>query len=1203
MNIVVFVSAQQWPDQFISKIYTKKDGLWGNYVEQIKESKSGELYVLNNQGVLRYNGKSFETVIPRGKLEFNSRIAMELVDDKIVLAVANRVYVYDFNGKLIASKKYNLSNCIPTIDIAPTVADPNYKPPVQIIGNDEKSVVEIDDNGYVYFYDKNDVVFASVNALEKVQSVSKLAGEPLIGCAKNNYVPAMVKYRASGMVKDNLGRVYVELNKGGLFTMQNNKAITLPFKEKFITDVFVDAKNQFWVQNNTDIRQLVVYDKQGKLIQSINFGNDANDLYGSMSQDRNGFTYATCANGVMVIDPNFNVSVIPAPEETKNRNGEQYCFSNNEGIPFCEIGGLVYLIQEDKTLKPIYCSYSPNCMLPFRMVDSYGSMWFSDCSYGLVKVYPSRYGLEKSPDVVDSRLIYWTNQGNYLNSNLYHSEARSISHLGSWNIAKSDTLLSTGKLTTNVIYQGDTAVYLMVEDNKLNLIKHHRNSVNRTPLKNGAFSEGKYFGFLGMNRPDGYNDLFYFNGKLYFIDKELKKEGFELRLYKIQNNELVLQSQYKLNYPNGVEVGNQSSTHVRELTCNSPNSRFYQVSFYNTRYFLKAIRVNYLELDLKKMSFVEHDFRHDAIEAIAFEQGELTLFTLDSMKKNGGKLKPIAEQKNALSNERNAFGYRVLGDQLLLFSRTKFYVYRNNSLVPLKHEALSFVSGVFVIGNNEVFFRNEKEFYWGKLKQNNDMEMLHVFDHAEVIERYIVAYSKPGDNQIRLIYRDAYTNQNYTVSITRGRKYTYTKPVIRIVNLLLDNDSTDYKGVSSLSYYQNNLHFKLLATQTAEGGDLHYSYRIKGITQEWSVPQQDPVISFTGLAPGEYVFQFKAILPQYNLSSKVLEVKITINWPFWRTNLAYAIYIVLLGFLVYTIINFRTKALRKRQEILENTVKERTLEVTQQKDILAQKNKEIIDSINYAKRIQNAILPPFHLIERQFSDAMVMYLPKDIVAGDFYWMEKKEDTFLLAVADCTGHGVPGAMVSVVCHNALNRSVREFGLTDPGKILNQTRAIVINEFDREMQDIWGDEVKHEKNELIESGVKIQDGMDIALCAINGNKLYFAGANNPVWIVRGSELIELKGQKQPIGKFDNAVDFESKTFELLKGDLIYLFSDGYADQFGGDKGKKMKYANLQKYLQEIAKLPLKEQQQLLHDNFEKWRGDLEQVDDVCIMGIRI
>jgi serine phosphatase RsbU (regulator of sigma subunit) len=155
----------------------------------------------------------------------------------------------------------------------------------------------------------------------------------------------------------------------------------------------------------------------------------------------------------------------------------------------------------------------------------------------------------------------------------------------------------------------------------------------------------------------------------------------------------------------------------------------------------------------------------------------------------------------------------------------------------------------------------------------------------------------------------------------------------------------------------------------------------------------------------------------------------------------------------------------------------------------------------------------------------------------------------------------------------------------------------------MQAIWGDEKKHEKNEPIESGVKIQDGMDIALCAIKGNKLYFAGANNPIWVLRGGELIELKGQKQPIGKFDNAVDFESKTFDLIKGDLIYLFSDGYADQFGGDKGKKMKYANLKKYIQEIALLPLKEQQQLLLYNFEKWRGDLEQVDDVCILGFKL
>lgn len=255
-------------------------------------------------------------------------------------------------------------------------------------------------------------------------------------------------------------------------------------------------------------------------------------------------------------------------------------------------------------------------------------------------------------------------------------------------------------------------------------------------------------------------------------------------------------------------------------------------------------------------------------------------------------------------------------------------------------------------------------------------------------------------------------------------------------------------------------------------------------------------------------------------------------------------------------------------------------------DQLEEKNTEILDSINYAKRIQSAILPPQKLIKQYLKNSFILYRPKDIVAGDFYWMEPVENKVLFAAADCTGHGVPGALVSVICNNGLNRSVREYGLTDPGAILDKTREIVIGEFEKSEEEV-------------------KDGMDVALCSLQGNKLEYAGAHNPLWVIRKSaeHVEEVKANKQPIGKFDIPTPYKTHTIELNTGDTIYIFSDGFADQFGGEKGKKFKTANFKKLLLSIQHESMERQKELISVAFMEWKGAIEQLDDVCIIGVKI
>lgn len=273
------------------------------------------------------------------------------------------------------------------------------------------------------------------------------------------------------------------------------------------------------------------------------------------------------------------------------------------------------------------------------------------------------------------------------------------------------------------------------------------------------------------------------------------------------------------------------------------------------------------------------------------------------------------------------------------------------------------------------------------------------------------------------------------------------------------------------------------------------------------------------------------------------------------------------------------------RRILRTEEKQKAL-LQEQKRIIELKNIGINDSINYALKIQSAILPSEGTFSTLFDDFFILYQPKDIVSGDFYWMEQIDDDVYVAVADCTGHGVPGAMVSVICSNALNRVVKEMQKRNTGVILDEVADVVTDHFSN------GDHRMH-------------DGMDIAFCRINLKTLLleYSGANNPVYVVSNDNLQSLPSSRQPIGEYPNRKQFDSTELQLKPGDQVYLFSDGYADQFGGPAGKKFRSQKFRELVKSAANLPMNEQRELLERRFNEWRDELDQVDDVCVLGIRV
>jgi serine phosphatase RsbU (regulator of sigma subunit) len=286
--------------------------------------------------------------------------------------------------------------------------------------------------------------------------------------------------------------------------------------------------------------------------------------------------------------------------------------------------------------------------------------------------------------------------------------------------------------------------------------------------------------------------------------------------------------------------------------------------------------------------------------------------------------------------------------------------------------------------------------------------------------------------------------------------------------------------------------------------------------------------------------------------------------------------------------------LGERERILETKVRERTEEVVRQKEEVERQSRKVVelyknvtDSIRYAKRLQESILPPEKRIKELMPDSFVLYRPKDIVSGDFYWLEKVGEKVVFAAVDCTGHGVPGAFMSLVGHNGLNQAIKEHGLTKPSEVLHDLNRIAF-------------ETLHKDRDQF-----VRDGMDMALCSLDPQRmiLEYAGANCPLYLVRNGEVIQYTPDKMPIGGFElDGRAFTDHRIQLQRGDVIYIFSDGYADQFGGTKGKKFLYRRFRELLVDIHSRPMDRQKTMLLEALNEWKGAQEQVDDILVIGMR-
>ena len=366
-----------------------------------------------------------------------------------------------------------------------------------------------------------------------------------------------------------------------------------------------------------------------------------------------------------------------------------------------------------------------------------------------------------------------------------------------------------------------------------------------------------------------------------------------------------------------------------------------------------------------------------------------------------------------------------------------------------------------------------------------------------------------------------------------------------------------------------------------------YAYKMEGINDKWIYLSKQNTVSFSQIEPGTYQFRVKAANNDLVWNNEGATIEVVVETPFYFSIYAYVVYVVIGILIIGQLIRYRTRNLRRTNYILKERQKAHE-EIRNQKEQLASKAKNIEDSITYARRIIEAMMPSQKKMKSIMPYSFALSIPKDIVSGDFYWIAKKNNKIFLAAVDCTGHGIPGAFMSIIGYDLLRNIITEQGIEEPAEILNQLDKGVTDTL-RGAEDI-----------------EVSDGMDISFCTINPERKYieFAGAMNPLYLVRDNNILEFKGDRASIGSKNatNKKYFKNQRIPLQKEDVIYLFSDGFPDQFGGPHGKKFKYRRFRHLLLNIHTLPFDKQKETIYKSIEKWRGELEQVDDILLLGAK-
>ena len=433
-----------------------------------------------------------------------------------------------------------------------------------------------------------------------------------------------------------------------------------------------------------------------------------------------------------------------------------------------------------------------------------------------------------------------------------------------------------------------------------------------------------------------------------------------------------------------------------------------------------------------------------------------------------------------------------------------------------------------------------------------------------------------------LIQYDAYQAREDTIA-----------PRLSLKTVEIDGELYDPGQEIRLNYGKYRVRIDFIGINLSNPEQVSYQYKLDGYEEEWSDVSQVSYALYGRVEDGKYTFMLKACDGNGNCTTTPLSLSISVKIPIWKAWWFIFSAVMLVLATIFIVFKIRERNQKAIQEYLQRQLDERTREVVQQKEEIEVKNRDITDSLNYAQRIQASILPPIKKLHDAFTGSFVFYQPRDIVSGDFYWYEQvDENRFIVVCADSTGHGVPGAFMSMIGTTLIKDICLRSGIVKPSQVLTTL----------------DNEVREALNQNVETSGS-NDGMDIIVAEVDMRTYKFtvSSAMRPVIIYSGGEQIYVKGSRSSIGgQLDEdrtEKDFIDQEFKLNKGDIVYMFSDGYPDQFGGPLGRKFKMVRLKNLLRDIHDKPMDEQYNYIKSNFFLWKEDLEQVDDVLFMGIRL
>ena len=1173
------------------KLYTTEDGLISNTCYKIFQDSKGYLWVSHDNGVSRFNGKKFINIIDKNYTKGNWKLDAFFESEELPNSIygSSPNFLYDLtkehyvgHDSLLVMSLTNWNNGV-YLD-KPIVDHDGFK--IYLLNKRSKYVRDTVYYSFMGKYDyvilpsklnNNSVVFiSSQDNTVYLKTIDTLSNEYSYMSFIKGKIKLILKSKKSfGKIeKDNKGNYLAfSFNKVMVASLFNNKGVLLKdYNYKEINNqyykfncVFSDD-DKVWIPSRSGI---VLIDYKLGLKEFIdNDRQTFEQVINSYDETGAPFIYKE------ITDDNYRYLV----KNGKNDliNGDRL-FSN----------GKFYDLLPFNTISKITNEEIDGAGINHLLVDVESNIWIAS-NAGLMRLSPIPIRPEQNYLSKKEKEFY-----------LAHTDLKGRKYF-----INSDDI--NRKLELKIVKEG-----LICFSKTYDLSIIGENSGMEEMLK--FFDYGDKCAMMYNSKNNMYELCF-------FKDIEIKKYGFKNILYSLcaDSTTLYLREDAQRNLILVNELGMRKTeisefwNHKLRPVVFSPYSYYDRFNFIDVNKNLgRNLTVCKINKDHSIDTFAFGNFplatRYSMIDLFRINTLGYDLLTIDkngqfylANEKTFTKLKAnqpfdVSIYDNNKTNDDDGKTKDVLRfkDYLLFTKKNELLVYKFDTvkLSISSPEKFNFSNGLpnindnmFMVSNNYLIISSQFSYKtslisYENFKENRLSKPVDIKTYPS--QTYLFASDQ---NAFKCTLNDLYFNKKapfiniYHIGYYSGGEF------------VIDSSQIIHNYPSSIS----NLTFSYDAISLAEGDYIQTKYNVLGFDTTWQSINTNE-IKFSSLPPGSYTLQIKAC-NNHNNWSVPKQFIFSIDYPWYRTWFAYILYIVVGGGVIYLFIKSRTKKLEEEKEKLEKIVEERTAEVveekkviTEQKHLIEEKHREITDSINYAERIQRSFLATKEQLDNNLSDYFILFKPKDVVSGDFYWSHTLQNgNFALVTADSTGHGVPGAIMSLLNTSSIERAV-ELGISEPAEILNHTRQTIIERL--------------KKDGSAEGG---KDGMDCSLISFNKEKSKFAyaAANNPIWIIRNKELIELAPDKIPVGKHDrDSVSFTQHEVEIQKGDMIYTLTDGFPDQFGGPKGKKFMYKKLKEMLITIAHKPTAEQQTVLKGTLKDWMGNTEQVDDVTIIGVRV